>query len=138
MLKRRIDKLEKSLKVMKINQKNVEDIYKYFLTGDKNYIPHSPDLREVYLAASRVKDIELTKCKGLSQVYQILHEEKIVSSQCSLVEYLKTKEYPDTITVTLHDEEELSEPYELMQRLRLFSILAIIVIHTSKFRQNQT
>ena len=133
MLNQRIKRLEKSLTLFKINQKNVEAIHHFFVTGDVDLIPDQPDLREVSLASSKVKDIELEECIGLLQVYQILKAENKVDSESSLFDYLRVKEYPDIVTVALYDDEELSASYQLMQRLGLFSILVIRVVDTSKF-----
>ena len=92
MLKKRVENIEKRLGNLKVDKDNIEPIYQFFLTGDKNLLPENLAFREVRLAARKAKENGLKKCPGLLKVFNaLLKEKEIIDDEETFFDYIENK-----------------------------------------------
>lgn len=70
MLKHRIEKLERSTRAQQLNPGNVDRIYRFYLTGNEEFLPDQSNLNEVKVAARRIREKGIKKCLGLLRTYK--------------------------------------------------------------------
>jgi len=126
MLKRRIKRIEKGLGLKKISIKNVEYIYKFFLTGDKSLLPEEQTLGEIYIAAKKAREKGLIKCPGLFRVFNCLKKEGSVKDENDFFDYLKTRKEPSPKIIYTQDIEKEEETYQILERLGLFQTIYFV------------
>jgi len=124
MLKRRITRIEKGLGLKKISIENIEDIYKFFLTGDESLLPEELELREVQIATNKAADKGLKEYPGLSRVFNALKKGgEIADDERDFFEYIKTREKRVVGPCIISENEK--NPDEILGKLRLGPSLII-------------
>ena len=92
MLRNRIKKIEERLDNPKANQRNIDSIYQFFLTGDEGSLPDQVELIETHLAARKARGKDLKDFPGLLEVFDALkEEEEIPDDESALFSYIKTR-----------------------------------------------
>ncbi len=124
MLKQRIKKIEKGFGLKKISMENVENIYKFFLTGDESLLSEELELREVQLATNKATNKEIKEYPGLIRVFNALKKGgEITDDEKTFFEYIKTKENCLGMSRIISEDEK--DPDEILEKLRLGPSLII-------------